>query len=302
MVLFRHPFTIELMPRMVMQESNSALLRRMPPSTRVFIPHLPTSDFADVIDAASAVQRAGLQPVPHVAARRWGTAAEAEGALRSLARALGPANGLELMIVGGTERSQRGTEDGASASGEGRGAGAGPPFVDALDFISSGVLDGHGVRAVCIAAHPEGIPGVPSAVVRDALRDKAAALRAMGIVPRAVTQFCFDARAIRELVSSLPAIGIGHALIGLVGPVKSSALAKYASACGVHLPPAELEAERYSPDVLVRALELGRGFRADGEGQRQPDAEAAADVEVELHLFPFGGFRSALDWLHPDGS
>eukprot|EP00302_Diacronema_sp_CCMP2436_P052911 CAMPEP_0180065702 /NCGR_PEP_ID=MMETSP0985-20121206/8897_1 /TAXON_ID=483367 /ORGANISM="non described non described, Strain CCMP 2436" /LENGTH=271 /DNA_ID=CAMNT_0021996171 /DNA_START=100 /DNA_END=915 /DNA_ORIENTATION=+ len=263
-----------------MAEGSAALLRRLPPATRVFLPHLPGSQFDEVVAAALAVQRAGLRPVAHVAARRWRHAAEAERALQALYHAVGHEDGLELLVVGGTERSPRGTENGV-----GLDSGV-PAFENALGLVSSGLLSAAGVRTVCVAAHPEGIPGVPPSVTTQALRDKAAALQVQGIESQAVTQFSFDASALRQLVDSLPAMGIGRASLGLVGPVKASVLAKYAQACGVRLLPAgENGAEEfaYSPEALLRELSAGRD-EDDG-------------VELSLHVFPFGGLKTTLGWL-----
>jgi methylenetetrahydrofolate reductase (NADPH) len=275
----------------VLKEGSAALLRRIPVGTRVFLPHMPSSDFGDVVSAAVAIQRAGLQPVPHVAARRWRVSSEAERALRTLSDALRPgSDGLELMVVGGTERSQRGTADGVDAPD------AALAYNDSLDFISSGVLDGLGVRAVCLAAHPEGVSGVPRGVTQRALGDKAAALRDRGIDAHAVTQFCFDAAAVRELVAGLPALGISRARVGIVGPTSAATLAKYALACGVQLTAGRIAAEatRYSPEALI-------GEILHGDGDASANADRAAGSELALHIFPFGGLRPTLDWLAAAG-
>lgn len=290
-MLFRRPFTIELMPRVVLQEGSSALLRRIPPGTRVFLPHLPASHFDEIVAASVAVQRSGLRPVPHVAARRWRHASEAERALQSLSRAVGHADdGLEVLVLGGTERAVRG---GGSAEALGAADEAGLPFDDALALITSGLLSGAGVREVGVAAHPEGIPGVPRAITDGALREKSRALSAAGISVCAVTQFCFDARTLRDLAERLPGLGLDRVSLGVVGPVKPAALAKYARACGVAQPAgAEGSGEyAYLPDALLSELEQLLARRV------APGPAAGEGAQVSLHIYPFGGLERTLDWL-----
>ncbi|KAG8467680.1 hypothetical protein KFE25_006732 [Diacronema lutheri] len=297
-MLFRHPFTIELMPRVVLQESNAPLLRRIPPGTRVFLPHLPTTAVDELVAASVAVLSAGLRPVPHIAARRWRHASEAERALHALSRSAGQsADGLELLVIGGTERSQRNTADGAVDDADDHQ----PPFVDSLALITSGLLSAANVRAVAIASHPEGMPGVPRAIADRALSDKVAALRAASIQPSAVTQVCFDASALRAHVLSLPALGLRRASLSVVGPVQPAVLAKYARACGVAPPKASPfgAPPAYSPGAFLRELEA---LSSEGrDGAPAAHGEPATAVELAMHVFPFGGLAATLDWLELEG-
>lgn len=303
-MLFRNPFTIELMPRVVLQEGNAALLRRIPPGTRVFLPHLPASHFDEIIAAAVAVQRAGLRPVPHVAARRWQSAPQAGLALQALSRAVGQdEDGLELLILGGTERSLRGTAEGAGLgeAKSGEPEEPAPAFDDALALIKSDLVSEAGVRTVGVAAHPEGIPGVPRAITDAALRDKSEALRAAGIHASAVTQFCFDARVLHGFIQRLPALGLTRINLGVVGPVKPAALAKYARACGVAIPDGAARSGdefEYSPSALLAELEE-LITQASGSPDKGAAVGAAGEngTELSLHVFPFGGLRTTLDWL-----
>lgn len=279
------PVSLELLPRFVLNDANSALMRRVPSRTRVFLPHLPGSPFSDVVDAASRVQALGLQPVPHVAARRWTAASEANDALMALRSTLVDGNHLEVLLIGGEEVPQR-LDD--APAGTPAASVSGSAFNSALDFIQSGLLAEHGVRSVGVAAHPQGLPAVAPSLLHQALSDKASALSQQGIAVEAVTQFCFDAPDILQLASTLPGIGISRLSVGVPGPTPAKQLVKFCQVCNVPPPPAGVIRPH---EQLVQELAAA-----------MPKPAGIADLELGLHVFAFGGLERALDWLERDAA
>src|SRR6516165_7337612 len=52
----------------------------VPPGTRIYIPHTPHTSFSEIVDLAGRIRGEGMEPVPHVVARRI----ESMGALQDL--------------------------------------------------------------------------------------------------------------------------------------------------------------------------------------------------------------------------
>ena len=65
----------------------------LPAGTPVYVNHLPRRELAHTLPALVALAEAGLEPVPHVAARRIGSRAEAAAFLKQAVRARERAQG-----------------------------------------------------------------------------------------------------------------------------------------------------------------------------------------------------------------
>ena len=240
-----------------------AVLKR---GTRVYLSAVPSRPADEAIAAAAKVRAAGLEPVPHVAVRNFGSV----GALDDfLARLNGEAEVRRVMVIAG-DRADHG------------------PFRSAADAIDSGLFRRRGIRAIGIAGYPEGHPKIGNDALFKALAEKIAAAEATGLAVEIVTQFCFDARAILDYVARLRGFGFEQPLrIGLVGPTSISALLRYAARCGVRAS-AQALAHRSGmlrqvfaltvPDDLIRTL-------AD-----------AAPSHVSVHFFSFGGVGATARW------
>ncbi len=107
----------------------------LPRGTSAYLSHLPRHSLDDTINAAIAVQDVGLEPVPHVAARRIADKAELDRFLKAASR-LGIG---KMLLLGG---------DLDAATG---------PFADAASLLKDGMLADHGIREVGFAATPKDI-------------------------------------------------------------------------------------------------------------------------------------------------
>jgi methylenetetrahydrofolate reductase (NADPH) len=204
--------------------------------------------------------------VPHVAVRNF---ASSGGLSDFLERLNGDAEVQRVLVIAGDR------DDGG-------------PFQQARDAIASGLLQRSGIRAIGIAAYPEGHPRIGGEELDRALAEKIASAEAGGLAAEIVTQFCFDARAILAYVARLRASGVRHPMrIGLAGPTSPVALLRYAARCGV----------RASAQAIARRTNLIRQMFAVAE----PDdlvrglAEAAPD-NVSAHFFSFGGLPACVRW------
>ncbi|HXZ91312.1 MAG TPA: hypothetical protein VEG36_00395, partial [Burkholderiales bacterium] len=70
-------------------EDARALGELLPAGTKVYVNHLPRHSLADTLAALVAVRAAGLEPVPHLAARRVASRAELKEFLQRAVRGAG---------------------------------------------------------------------------------------------------------------------------------------------------------------------------------------------------------------------
>jgi methylenetetrahydrofolate reductase (NADPH) len=242
------------------------------PGTDVTITFLPGDNYRHNIDTASALRRAGYNPVPHIAAREM---ASRDALDDFLARVRGEADVTRILLIAG---------DVALAKG---------PFRSSLDVCASGLIEAHGILSVSVAGHPEGHPYLSAANAfkgLEAWRDWGQQTK---IRVDVVTQFCFESWPILGWIGELDARAIGlPVIVGLAGPATPATLTKYALRCGIGNTMRSLRSQigRFGrlltdtgPDNVMRGL--------------QSAPKAATAPIAGFHLFPFGGLRKAGGWL-----
>ena len=244
--------------------------------TDVTITFLPGDNYRHNVETASALRRAGYNPVPHIAAREMPSR---EALDDFLARARGEADVRRVLLIAG---------DLALAKG---------PFRSSLDICASGLIEARGILSVSVAGHPEGHPYLSAAnafKVLEAWRDWGQLTK---IRVDVVTQFCFESAPILAWIGELDARGIGlPVIVGLAGPATPATLTKFALRCGIGNSMRSLRSQigRFGrllidtgPDDVMRGL--------------QSASKAATAPIAGLHLFPFGGLRKASEWLRSYG-
>src|SRR4051794_8723517 len=102
------------------------------PGKRIYIPHTPHTDFAEMVELAARLRHEGMEPVPHIVARRIQSVSLLDDFLTRLA---GEAAVRQALIVAG---------DIAKPAGQ---------LHSALQIIESGVLQKHGIRTIGVAGH-----------------------------------------------------------------------------------------------------------------------------------------------------
>ena len=239
------------------------------PRTPIYVTAVPAHPLAAQIEAATRLAAAGFEPVPHIAARRFGSEAELD---RHLDRLVNGAGVRRVLVIGGD-----------------CGPPAGP-FHAATEVIESGLLHARTIVEVGIAGYPDGHPRLGATELDRALAAKVEAATATGLLVHIVTQFGFSAPAIVNWIARLRDQGIDLPVrIGLAGPATLSGLLRYARICGVaasahglarHTGLARHLFGMVTPDTVVRAL-----------------AEETADLgDVAPHIFSFGGLAAAARW------
>src|SRR5262249_57535179 len=103
---------------------------------------LPRRELAHTLPALVALSEAGLEPVPHVAARRIAERAEALSFLKQAVRLAGVR---KVLLIGGDVAEPLG------------------PYADAAALMRDRLLPECGVEQVGVVSYPEGHPRVASA-------------------------------------------------------------------------------------------------------------------------------------------
>jgi len=240
------------------------------PGTDVTITFLPGDNYRHNVETASALRRAGFNPVPHIAAREMPSR---EALDDFLTRARGEADVTRILLIAGDVALTKG------------------PFRSSLDVCASRLIEAHGIARLTVAGHPEGHPYLQAAGAFKLLE----AWRDWGHLTKIhvdiVTQFCFESAPILGWIGELNARRINlPVIVGLAGPATPATLTKFALRCGVGNSMRSLRSQigRFSrllidtgPDDVMRGLQ---------------SAPATARI-AGFHLFPFGGLRKAANWL-----
>jgi methylenetetrahydrofolate reductase (NADPH) len=238
----------------------------------VTITFLPGDNYRHNIETATALRRAGFNPVPHIAAREMPSR---EALDDFLARVRGEAAVSRVLLIAG---------DVAAAKG---------PFKSTRDVCASGLIEAHGIASVSLAGHPEGHPFLELGDALNGLKAWRDWGQRTATRVDVVTQFCFESGPILQWIGELDRAGIDlPVIVGLAGPATPATLTKFALRCGIGNSMRALRSQigRFGrlltdngPDDIVRGLCCAPA--------------AATSAIAGFHLFPFGGLRKAGDWL-----
>jgi methylenetetrahydrofolate reductase (NADPH) len=263
--------SVEISPRELHRAAEVAAL--LPAGTCVYVPSLPGLPVARMLEAIAAIRRAGLDPVPHISARRI---ASREDLREVLKRAAGEHGMHRVLLIGGDEARPRG------------------PYADSLQVLEEGVLADCGVREIGIAGYPEGHPRIPPNSLDLSLQRKIAVGRQQGLGIYVLTQFSFAPNRVVDycamLARTAPSVPV---YVGVAGPTDPAALARYAQRCGV--------------SMSLRSLRnLGTGIaklvtHTDPSEQLDSLARYCLSREssnvVGVHLYSFGGAVRTATWM-----
>jgi methylenetetrahydrofolate reductase (NADH) len=246
----------------------------LPSGTKVYVNHLPRNALSETLKSLVALRAAGLEPVPHVAARR----VPSRDTLKAfLLRAVDEAEVRKILLIGG---------DDAQASG---------PYRDSLGPLGDGLVAECGIREIGIAGYPEGHARIPRAALERAMDEKLATISAQGLSPYVLTQFSFAPMRVIEYCAELaqrwPALPV---YVGLAGPTEPLRLLRFAQRCGVSASLRALRAQGFGVARLVTHTDPGDQLQAIA---RYCAARRACNV-VGVHLFSFGGVREAASWMN----
>ena len=243
----------------------------IPAGTRVNVTFLGNEDVRMRLDAARAVKRLGLAPVPHISARRLPTADALEQFLDGL-YADGTSD--DVFVIGGDPSAPHG------------------PYPDALSIIRSGLLQAHGVRQVGISGYPEGHPAIPEHELWGSLADKYNELEAQGLSGSIITQFAFDSDAVLAWVRRVRECGIDLPIrVGVPGPAGVRRLMTYAARFGVGTSASIAKKYGFSLASLLGTAGPDKFLHALAE-----EYDPGVHGELKVHFYTFGGLKATAEW------
>jgi methylenetetrahydrofolate reductase (NADPH) len=246
----------------------------LPVGTRVYVNHLPRHTLAMSLAAIEAARAAGLEPVPHLSARRITSRREVKDFLE---RVVGGVDVRKVLLIGGDETKPLG------------------PYADSVALLADGVLAECGVREVGISGYPEGHPSVPRAALEEAMARKLALAREQGLGVHVVTQFSFAPARIIEYCFELTRLAPGVPVyVGMAGPTSPANLLRYAQRCGVSASLRALGAEGMRIARLVTHTDPGEQLTALARYCALREADCNV---VGIHLYSFGGAAKTAQWM-----
>jgi methylenetetrahydrofolate reductase (NADPH) len=246
-----------------------ALRAGFPRGTPIYVSAIPKRPPAAQVETAALVAGGGFEPVPHIPARSFASAADLDRHLGLLTDGAGVRR---VLVIGGDLPAPVGQ------------------FFAALEVIESGLLQARGIVEAGITGYPEGHPWIGTPELERAMVAKIEAATGTGLAVHIVTQFCFSAQAILAWIKRLRDQGIDLPVrVGLAGPTTLSGLLRFARICGVSA----------SAQGLMRHTGLAKQLfgMVTPDTVLRPLAEAAAGrSSVAPHIFPFGGLATAARW------
>jgi methylenetetrahydrofolate reductase (NADPH) len=242
----------------------------LPRGTDVYVAWVPGSPYHHIVSVAKRLRLAGMNPVPHIAARQL---ANPDVTTDFLSRLRDEADVRRALIIAGDSEAQSGGYDSSTA------------------LLETGLLQAHGICSVGIAGYPEGHRKIPEAALMTALDRKIGYAGRHGIELFMVTQFCFEGQAILDWLGRLRARGVVLPVrVGVAGPATLRTLVNYGMRCGIGNSIRALGSQ---------ALSLTRLLAQHGpEKVVRRIAAPAEEIGIAgLHLFPFGGFANSARWI-----
>jgi methylenetetrahydrofolate reductase (NADPH) len=263
--------SLEFSPRELHRAAEVAAL--LPTGTCAYIPSLPGLPLSRTLEVVAALHKVGLDPVPHVSARRIRDREE----FRSFLKEANARYGVHrVLLIGGDEPRPKG------------------PFQDSLQILEEGLLADCAIREFGISGYPEGHPLIAPNALEEAFNRKRRIAREQGLGLYVVTQFSFSPARRVEFCSHLARVAPEMSVyVGVAGPTDPVALARYAQRCGV--------------SVSLRALRnLGTGI-AKLVTHTDPSEHLVALARyarshtpsnlVGVHLYSFGGAVRTATWM-----
>ncbi|HEX6001377.1 MAG TPA: methylenetetrahydrofolate reductase [Hyphomicrobiaceae bacterium] len=250
------------------------IAKLLPAGTPVYVNHVPSRNLGAALETLLALRQANLEPVPHMAARRIFSRAEAEDFLRKAVRRVGVR---KVMLIAGDVPDPLG------------------PYADSAALLAEDFFAGSGLTQVGLAGYPEGHPRIATPALNRALERKLELAARHGLGAYLVTQFSFAPNRIVEYCADLARRAPGVPVyVGMAGPTDPMTLLRFAQRCGVSASLRALQAQGVKAvhhfthvDPTEQLMALASRLRSGG----------VRNV-VGVHVYSFGGAVPAAQWMN----
>jgi methylenetetrahydrofolate reductase (NADPH) len=260
--------SIETSAKNVVEIDAYRMLR--PARSDVYLSWIPGTPYHHLVSIARHLRAAGMNPVPHIAARRLPDRAAAQD---FLARLAGEAGVTRALLVAG---------DSPAPAGE---------YDSSIALLETGLLEAHGIRSIGVAGYPEHHRKLSEAALHTALERKIRYATEHGVELFIVSQFCFDGQVVLDWLTQLRARGVTLPVrVGVAGPATVRTLLAYGVRCGIGNSLRAIGSQALSLTRIVAQHGPEKVVRRVAEG------EAGLGI-AGLHFFPFGGFAQTARWI-----
>ncbi|MEX2524015.1 MAG: hypothetical protein WD750_03585 [Gammaproteobacteria bacterium] len=245
----------------------------IPAGTCVYVAHIPGAGIDDVIEMAGRLRRQGYEPVPHIVPRRLRSEAELTRALEQLREK----DIDHVLVIAGDVPTPEG------------------PYTCAMDILSTGLLEQHGIKTLGIPGHPEGNAVIKDKVLEEALDEKARFAADSTMDVHIVTQFGFDTTAIPAWEAAICKRGITLPIhVGMAGPTTLKRLMDLSVRCGIGASLRMLTKRTRAVTNMLKVSGPDRIITAyAGYLAANPDSR----VE-RAHFFALGGVEKTAKWAN----
>ena len=269
---FAQSFSIEVTPGGAARIAD--FRDHLPERTRVYVTSLSGSDFGETLDTCRKLHDQGMAPIPHITARGLPSVEVLDQRLGELASRAGVTGALAI------------------AGGDHDAAG---PFADTISMLETGLFQKHGIRSIGFAGHPEGLPGIERAQMKEHAHRKIDFARAAGIDMYIVTQFVFVAQPLFDFIGRIRAAGNDlPVIVGLPGLATIQSLIRHAQACGVG-PSMQFLLNRAKDLRKLMTVQAPDRLLLDIANYRLENPDCGI---TGIHLFPLGGFDRTARWAN----
>ena len=242
------------------------------PKTSVYVTFLPGSDVMETVQVAERLNKEGMKPIPHLAARSLLDRSQLDNLLGEF---VNRAAVDEVLIIAGGVKKPIGD------------------FANSMAILKTGLLQKHGIKKIGVAGHPEGSPDINDLDLSKALFEKNDFAVNQSLNIYIVTQFCFEASTILDWEKHIRLKGIKLPIrVGIPGPASTKALFRFAKLVGTGNSIKFLTKQArnisklltiQSPDNLLSELST--------EIENDPDC-----LIENFHFYTFGGFAETASY------
>jgi methylenetetrahydrofolate reductase (NADH) len=246
----------------------------IPKGTQVFVAHIPGTTPPEAVALAKRIKNEGMDPVPHIVARRTQNLATLEDLVKQMVQEAGVE---QILLVAGDIPQPEGELD------------------NTLQILDSGLIEKYGIKKIRVAGHPEGHVKASASALKDAIARKNAYAQKHGVTMALTTQFTFDAKPIFTWEDRIRADGnVLPYYVGLPGLATLKTLIKFAMDCGVgeSLKTVTRHAANMTKLLAVTTPD-DQLIDLAGRGLSKPDTLLRG-----VHFFPFGGMKRTAEWAN----
>ncbi len=245
----------------------------LPFGTSVYVPSPSKKSLTSNLHLVAALHGAGMEAVPHIAARKVPTRKELKDYLSIVVQEYGVHR---VLVIGGDINEAAG------------------PYPDSVSLLRDEILAETGVHEIGVAGYPEGHPRIPPKILHADFDEKLELTAKLGLGLEVITQFSFAPTRIIEYCASLSHRAPGVPVyVGMAGPTNTAKLLRYAQYCGVSA------SVRALSNMGIKAVKLAS--HTDPEEQLTALAQYCAVRDscnvIGVHIFSFGGFEQSARWM-----